>query len=57
MGGRRRKPVPRNANESDQTFFACSDGRLQSATRAERRLPGLGFHQVVQLDHVDLVDA
>ena len=48
--------MPRNANESDQTFFARGDGRLQCAAGAERRLPGLGFHQIVQLDHVDLID-
>ncbi len=48
--------MPRDANESDQAFFTGSDGGLQGAAGAERRLLGLGFHQIVQLDHVDLVD-
>ena len=52
-----RQAVAGDADEADETFVACFDGRFDRATFAQRGLPLDHVDEVVELEQVDMIDA
>ena len=50
-------PVTGDAQEGDEPLLARLDEGLEGTVRAQRPLPLRGVYEIVELDHVDVVDA